>query len=99
MIEWVPIKDWKFENGKACVICYRMNGGPWFAFINDERALARYNREGKTITHIAELTLPVEKTLEEKFESSVKDNHQLPLPKAVYEMLVEIAKQHYEGEK
>lgn len=101
MIEWTEIKDWKFEDGQACVICYKMNGKPWFAFINSEKAVSRYNRDGKIVTHITALNLPVEKTIDDKFIDYYEKLKQRGpfLTSDLVDGLVKIAKQHYEGEK
>jgi hypothetical protein len=95
MIEWVPIKDWKFGNWQLCIIAYSRKSMPgFFALICKESDLKEYNTGDWKVTHIAPVNPPVEKTLEEKFELEFPFHD-----KNYYIRLAKTAKEHYEVEK
>lgn len=105
MIEWVPIKDWKFKEYQPCIISYkRENTTSFFSLIHDKDGLLEHNSNGWKVTHIAAINPPpAEKTLEEKFEEFRVDVnkgtiHAYDLKGYTYS-LAQIAKQHYEYEK
>lgn len=97
MIEWVPIKDFKWEVGQEILICHqypegRRGVGTWMCY--DHMNIFVYG--GNKVTHAAPLNFPVEKTLEEKFKDWAKGNKVLSSP-AYFPILAQIAKEHYEG--
>ena len=98
MIEWVPIKDFKAEEGTRYLIYYENPNGS--ICIADREYFPNMDRTTygcAKVTHAARINFPKEKTLVEKFGDYFSSRGGM-LTKNCKE-LAQIAKEHYEGEK
>jgi hypothetical protein len=97
MIEWVPIKDFlvnvKIEHNEHFLVCDRSK-------IPMIISLQHYSRNSilSIFTHAAKISLPVEKTLEEKL-SDYWINTPNMINLELIEQFARIAKEHYEGKE
>lgn len=99
MIEWIPINDWvRYSPKPFLILTANINKRESVYVVDHEQLLKSYSPYilfyGEQITHAAQLNLPKEKTLEEKFEDYFS-SHGGMLTRNIKE-LAAIAKQHYE---
>ena len=101
MIEWVPIKDFKAINGVLYLFLHkhktRIDKNP-IVTSGVYKEEERYIFADYDMTHAATLNMPVEKTLEEKFAGYLR-SQAVHMPESELLQLLQIAKEHYEGEK
>jgi hypothetical protein len=103
MIEWVPINEFEFVDGKPYLILYKDDSSGYRVGLYPKVPLIdRYFYAQNKITHAAYVNFPVEKTLEEKFEEFFEKHNVSPLEartSTCLELLANIAKEHYEGKE